>query len=342
MLALRPGDQVAQVTVLGDLDQPEVAQPEIVVHLRDVARAGVAGEGHHALRGLLRAAVTQRGGEQRAGRGAGVDAFLEQQLAGSGEGLGVRDRVGDLGHGEVADRRDEVLTDALDQPGAALLVEHALVHPLREDRPHRIGQHELDLRRDLLEVGGQAADRAGGAHAEHDRVEVMTHLLPDLGRGGLLVGGGVVGVEELVDVVPPVRLGERGGEVLVVLGMAAGHVGARQHHLGTHRATVVDLLRAHLVGDDEHQLVALLRRDQCQAEAGVTGGRFDDGGARLEVAAALGAFDHLQRHAVLDRTAGIRRLELQEQTARPDIEVVDLDHRGAPDHLEYGAMDLHG
>src|SRR3546814_14140498 len=65
-----------------------------------------------------------------------------------------------------------------------------------------------------------------------------------------------------------------------------------------------DLLAAHLVRDHQHELVALLLRDQGQADAGVARRALDQGVAGLDVAALLGGLDHAHADAVLDRTPG--------------------------------------
>ena len=68
-------DQVAQVAVVATREQTLVDHPLVVVDLAQVARAGVADEADDALRLGLRAAIAQRGGEQRAGRRAAEDAL---------------------------------------------------------------------------------------------------------------------------------------------------------------------------------------------------------------------------------------------------------------------------
>ena len=280
-------------------------------------------------------------GEQRAGGRAGENRFLLQQLARDGERFRVGNAVSALGQREVADRRDEVLADAFDQP-RALLRHLAGRDVLREDRALRIGEHQLDVRRVLLEERRQPADRAAGADAEHDGIEPLRHLLPDFRPGRFLVRLGIVGIAELVDEVSAGALGDRGAEILVVLRVTLRDVGAREHDFRAHRAQVEDLLLAHLVGQHQDQPIALLRGDQRQTKTGVAGGRFDDRAAGLEVAALLGLLDHRQADAVLDGAAGIRVFELQEQLARPGIEAVELQHRRLADHFDGVLIDAHG
>jgi hypothetical protein len=66
--------------------------------------------------------------------------------------------------------------------------------------------------------------------------------------------------------------------------MALADVGAGQDDFGAHRPQVADLLVAHLVGDDDGELVALLGGDQGEGDAGVAGGGLDDAGAAAEFA----------------------------------------------------------
>ena len=180
--------------------------------------------------------------------------------------------------------------------------------------------------------------RAAGADAADDRVDAVAHLLPDLGRGGHLVRQRVGGVVELVDVerVAAGLAREARGHVLVVLGMALGHVGARGVHLGAQRLQVQHLLRRHLVGHHQHHAVALGARHQRQAQARVAGRRLDHRAARLEPAVALGGLDHRQADAVLDRAAGVLRLQLEEQLAAAGVELRDLDQRRVADEVEHG------
>jgi hypothetical protein len=121
----------------------------------------------------------------------------------------------------------------------------------------------------------------------------------------------VVRVAELVDEVGALLLGDALAHVLVVLRVALADVGACQDNLRAHCAQVEDLLLAHLVGQDENELVALLRRHQRQADARVARRRLDQRVAGRDVAALLGLFDHRDADAVLDRAAGIREFELE-------------------------------
>ena len=86
-----------------------------------------------------------------------------------------------------------------------------------------------------------------------------------------------------------------------------------------------DLFLAHLVGHHDQQPVTLLRRHQREAEAGVAGGRFDDQRAGLDFPCALGGLDHGERHAVLDRAAGVLVFQLEEEARTTRVEALRLD-----------------
>src|SRR5690606_8512429 len=125
-LAMRPADEVAQVSVGLPFDEALVLHPEVVEQLRQVLVACIRGKRDHAFRSFLFLAVLEGRGQQGAGRRAGKYALFSEQLARGTERLGIADAVGLLHAAEVRNRRDEILADALDQP-AALLAEFARV-----------------------------------------------------------------------------------------------------------------------------------------------------------------------------------------------------------------------
>jgi hypothetical protein len=69
------------------------------------------------------------------------------------------------------------------------------------------------------------------------------------------------------------------GEVLIIVGMAATDVRAREHHFGAHRLAVQNFLARHLVGHDEYDAVALTPTDQSKTKPRVASRRLDDGTA---------------------------------------------------------------
>src|SRR5439155_340049 len=133
--------------------------------------------------------------------------------------------------------------------------------------------------------------------------------------------------------------------VLVIAGVALADVGARHHDFRAERLQMEHFLLAHLVGDDEHQPVALARGNECQPESGVARGGLDDRAARLQLSIALGGLDHRESDAVLDRASGILALELEEKLARPGVEPRHLHERRVADErkdVAHSAMRRYG
>ena len=159
------------------------------------------------------------------------------------------------------------------------------------------------------------------------------------------MGEGVGGVFELVDE-DRAGLGcDALGHILIVFRVTLAHVGAGQDDFCAQGLEVEDLLLRHLVRDDQGQVIALLRGDQRQAQAGVACGCLDQPAARLQAAVLLGGLDHGLADAVLDGAARVLTFELQEKAAGPCIHLPDLDQRGVADRFqnvsEDGRIDGH-
>ncbi len=156
----------------------------------------------------------------------------------------------------------------------------------------------------------------------------------------------VGGVGELIDVEGVRSLAcQTLGDVLVILGVAAPDVGARHHYFRSQRLKVEDLLLAHLVGDDEQEPVALAGGDECQRKPGVPGRRLDEETAGTDLALMLGRLDHGAGNAILDGSAWILALELDEEPARPGVEPGDLHQRRVAyqfDNVAHGCISFRG
>jgi hypothetical protein len=215
------------------------------------------------------------------------------------------------------------------------------LHVLGENRARGVGQHDLDLGCDAGEISRDTGERAAGADAADDGIEVVIHLLPDFWRRGLLVRAGIGRIAELVDVEGVGRLArETLRQVTIVFRMSLADIRAGQHHLGAHGPEVKDLLLAHLVGNDEEQPITFLRRHQREPEPGVARRCLDQRAAGRQPAVTLGRLDEIEPDAILDRAAGILILELEKKPARAGVEVRDGDHRRMADHLQDVAVGL--
>ncbi len=160
MFAVRSADQIAKVTVFFALNEALVLHPEIVVELRQIAIAGIAGKGHDPLFLGLLPAVLERRSEQCPRRRTGEYALDAQQVARGREGLGVADRIGPCHAREIGDRRNEVFANAFDEPAAAFVAEFAGIDVLSKYRADRICKNDFDIGRMLIEVLANPGDRA--------------------------------------------------------------------------------------------------------------------------------------------------------------------------------------
>ena len=206
------------------------------------------------------------------------------------------------------------------------------------DRALGVDADDLHVRRVLLEVAADAADRAAGADRDDEGVELAARLLEDLRSRRQVVRLRVrhvrvlVGLEAAGDL-----LGEPRRDRVVRLGRVVVDRRRRDHDLGAVAAEHRDLLLAHLVGHHEDAAVALLRRRDREPDARVARGRLDDRAAGLELPVALGRLDHREPDAVLVRAARVHVLELREQRRGNVLRDPREPHdRGVPDQVEHG------
>ena len=83
-----------------------------------------------------------------------------------------------------------------------------------------------------------------------------------------------------------------------------------ERDLGAEDLEQLAAFERHVLGHDDAQLVAAQLRDEREPDAGVARRRFEDRRAGREHAVGLGQLDHLERDAVLRRTARVLALEL--------------------------------
>ena len=229
----------------------------------------------------------------------------------------------------------EVLADALGEVGAGSV---ARVH-----RPLGVGADDRDLGLHPLEVAPDAGDRAAGADAGDEHVDLAVGLGPDLRAGDQLVGLGVDLVEVLVRLEGAGDLArEPFRDRVVGLRGLPGDRGRGDHHLGPVGAQQRDLLGAHLVGHHEDAAVPADRGGDREAVPGVARGRLDDRAARAEQAAPLGVFDHPDPDPILDRAAGVEHLELREDRRREAAaDRVQPDQGRVAHRVQEGFQHLH-
>ena len=71
-------------------------------------------------------------------------------------------------------------------------------------------------------------------------------------------------------------------------------------------------------------MITLLRRDEGEAQTGIAGGRLNQPAAGLQTAVPLGGLDHGPADPILDRTARIFALELEEKAAGAGVQLGNL------------------
>ena len=124
-----------------------------------------------------------------------------------------------------------------------------------------------------------------------------------------------------------------------------------KHALGTlaqHQLCAVSLhqlaaLHAHGFGHDNDDLIAAGSCHAGQADAGVAGGRLNDGGILVQLAGSFGIVQHCLCNAVLDGTGGIEVFQLSQQLgfqAFGGFNVGELQQRGMADQLVCGGINL--
>ena len=163
----------------------------------------------------------------------------------------------------------------------------------------------------LLEVAADAGDGAAGADARDERAELRGRRAPPRSRARWSRSGPAGWPGCRTDR----RSTHRGSSAAISLGRVDGALHALrlggEHELGTERPEQLAALDRHRLGHREDDAVAARGADQRQRDAGVAARRLDDDRlAARDDAARLGVVDHAPADAVLDRAAGVARLEL--------------------------------
>ena len=154
----------------------------------------------------------------------------------------------------------------------------------------------------LLQIAGNATERAAGSGGAGERIDASLRITPDFGAGGPIVRVTICGVVELVADGRAKFLGHPRRELLVVIRVGVGH-GLHDAHFGTQRAQQRCFLRRLVVGHHDHALVAACIAEVRKADAGVARSAFDERAARRDLAAALGVIEDAAGGAILDGAA---------------------------------------
>src|SRR5262249_20377742 len=121
---------------------------------------------------------------------AGQDSFLLVHAARKGDGVVVCDRDHLIDDGEVEDIRHEAGADALNLVRARF--DRLACHGLRDDRAvSRLDRHALRGRFSRLDDLTDAGDRAAGAHAGDEYIDLSVGVPPDFLGGNFAVNLGI-------------------------------------------------------------------------------------------------------------------------------------------------------
>ncbi len=317
-----------------------VLHPIVVVTLTEVAIAGVTDDDHDELARAELLGDLERAVHGGAAGSACEDAFLARETARGKEGILVRDLLHLVDDRHVQRADHEIVANALD-PVDARLARAALVKLVVVDAAYGIGADNANFSAGLgcflLQVLAGTGNRATGADAADEAVDLPVRVLPDLRARGQVVGLGIVHVVILIGVEAAGCLPRNAlGDLHVALRMVMGQIGARDDDPRSVGLEHVDLFPAHLVGHGEHATIAAHRSGHREPEAGVTRGALHQGRAGPEQTGLFGAAHHVHRHAVLDRPAGIEVFELCEHRRHAFVgKAVELHERRLADELQY-------
>ena len=193
----------------------------------------------------------------------------------------------------------------------------------------------------LLEELARAAQRAARTDARNKNVDFTVGVGPDLGAGRLVVRLRVRRIDEL----PGDEAVRRLRGELLGLGDGALHalgtVGEDElRAVGLHQLAALD---AHGLRHDDDDAVAARGGDGGEADTGVAGGRLDDNGVGLQLAAGLGVIEDGLGDTILDGAGGVEVFKLGEKLGFELFCLFDVgqfEKRGLADQLVCGSVDL--
>src|SRR5215211_5312085 len=313
----------------GPIDESMLAEPVVVVELREVATTRVGDQRDHCRLGPVPLRDLEGGPDRRAARAADEQALLTGEPPRGAERVTVRDRRILVDDRRVVGGRPEVLADPFDKVGMHVV-------RVRVDRAFGVGADHEEVRLSLAQVPRRAGDRPAGSDREDDHIELAPGLLPELGPGGLVVRLRVRLVRVLVRLVRARNLlGQAVRDRVVALGRIGLDRRRADDDLGAVRPEQGPLLLRDLVGHDEDAPVAADRGCDREPDARVPARRLDDRPSGPKPARPLGLLDHLEPDPILDASARVQVLELREdgRSVRGD-EALQPNERCAADEVE--------
>ena len=267
------------------------------------------------------------GPEVGAGGDTDEEAMIAAELACGFDGVFVGDFDDFVDEIDIEDGGDEAIANALDLVEAWFVAQEG-------GGVFGFDGDDTDVGVLLFEVGADALEGAARTDAGDKAVYIALDLPVEFGAGLLEVDSRVVGVFEL--------LADEEVRVFVLHlagafdGAVDGFVGWGENESGAESGDEFFAFEGHIFGHDDGDGEAAESANEGKADAGVSGGRFEEGHRGFEAAGGDGGIDHGESDAVLYGAAGIEELGLCE-----DVFVADLKERGISDEVEYGSS-VHG
>ena len=206
-------------------------------------------------------------------------------------------------------------------------------------RAGRFNSHDLHVRVLFLEVFAHTGNRTARTYAGHEDVHLAIGIFPDFGTRGRLVGSRVGRVHELArDEAIRDFLRE-----FVGLGDSALHAlrTFSEHEFSTVGLHQLAAFHTHGLGHHDDDAVTAGSGHRGKANASVTGSRFDNDSALLELAALFGVIEHRLRDTVLHGTGGVEVFELREDRGTETFfDVGEFEKRGVTNELVGRGVDF--
>src|SRR5262249_39874189 len=210
-----------------------------------------------------------------------------------------------------------------------------------------VGDADRDVFSLFTEERRCARNGAAGADGADEAVDIAVAIVPDFRTGRNVVRLAVIQIVPLIGKYHAVLfgflqlLGEAPTDVLVIVRIgkrSSGHF----HELSPAEAQHVFLFLALRFRNNDHRTVAARIGDQCEANAGVAGGRLDDEPAGTPFAALFRFHDHLPAGAIFQRAARVHEFGLAEDGASGRLgSALKLDERCVADGFDNAVTDLH-
>ena len=203
--------------------------------------------------------------------------------------------------------------------------------PDRTGEVFRLDRDHAHARLSRLQNLADSGDRAAGADAGDDEVDLAERVVPDFLRGGAAMDLRIGGIFELLRH----DRARRRIDDLVRLGDRAFHAlrGGGEDQFGPEQGEHLTPLDGHRFGHHQNQPVAASRRHERQRDSSIAGGGLDKNSASWRnLALRLERVDHCDADPVFDARDRIEELELGQKSGDDALLL------GDPVHADKGSI----